>query len=259
MSTHSVGHNGVVVSTMPARAGKVDAVLGAAVDVARAAAQEVGGGAVGEHLGVHAEGDRVATHAFAAPLPGYRGWYWAVSLARAPRSSHVTVDEVVLLPGDGALLAPPWVPWSERVEPGDLAPGDLVPPVTDDVRLVPAYVPSDDPQVPDVAFELGLGRAHVLSRDGRLEASGRWQDGDYGPDNPMARQAPAHCGTCGFMVLVAGSLRAAFGVCANEISPADGRVVSVAYGCGAHSEASVVVPALADRVGDVYDDGELVE
>jgi Protein of unknown function (DUF3027) len=248
-----------VVATIPARAAKIDAVLGAAVDIARAAARAVGGDAVGEHRGVHAEDYRVVTHAFAATLPGYRGWYWAVSVARAPRNSHVTVDDVVLLPGEGALLAPPWVPWSERVEPGDLAPGDLVPPVADDVRLVPAYVLSDDPQVADVAFELGLGRVHVLSRDGRTEAAGRWHDSDYGPNSPMARQAPAQCGTCGFLVPVAGALRAAFGVCANEISPADGRVVNVEYGCGAHSEASVAVPALADRVGDVYDDGELVE
>jgi hypothetical protein len=39
---------------------------------------------------------------------------------------------------------------------------------------------------------------------------------------------------------LAGSLRQAFGVCANEFSPADGRVVSLSYGCGAHSEAAVM-------------------
>ena len=31
-----------------------------------------------------------------------------------------------------------------------------------------------------------------------------------------------------------------FGVCANEFSPADGRTVSLAYGCGGHSEAAVM-------------------
>ena len=39
---------------------------------------------------------------------------------------------------------------------------------------------------------------------------------------------------------VAGSLRQAFGICANEFSPADGHVVSLAYGCGGHSEAAVM-------------------
>src|SRR5699024_3108904 len=33
-----------------------------------------------------------------------------------------------------------------------------------------------------------------------------------------------------------GSLRGEFGVCTNQWSPADGRVVHLGYGCGAHSE-----------------------
>jgi hypothetical protein len=196
------------------------------------------------------------THAFAATLPGYTGWYWAVTLARAPRMKSATVDEVVLLPGAEALLAPPWVPWQERLRPGDLSPGDLLPPVTDDPRLVPAYIDSGDPAVEDVAFELGLGRARVMSREGRLDAAERWYDGDGGPESSMARQAPAHCGTCGFLLPLAGSLRAGFGVCGNEMTATDGRVVSVEFGCGAHSEAAVVVPSLAERTGEVYDDGD---
>jgi hypothetical protein len=39
---------------------------------------------------------------------------------------------------------------------------------------------------------------------------------------------------------IGGSLGQAFGVCANEFAPADGRVVSLAYGCGGHSEAAVM-------------------
>ncbi|TQE37869.1 DUF3027 domain-containing protein, partial [Streptomyces ipomoeae] len=39
---------------------------------------------------------------------------------------------------------------------------------------------------------------------------------------------------------IGGSLGQAFGVCANEFSPADGRVVSLTYGCGGHSEAAVM-------------------
>jgi hypothetical protein len=159
------------------------------------------------------------------------------------------------------LLAPAWVPWHERLRPGDLGPGDLLPSVADDPRLVPAYAAtdaaaSDDPAVEEVAFELGLGRARVMSREGRLDAAERWYEGDGGPDAPMAKQAPAHCGTCGFLLPLAGSLRAGFGVCGNEITATDGRVVSVEFGCGAHSEAAVVVPPLAERTGDVYDDGD---
>jgi hypothetical protein len=35
---------------------------------------------------------------------------------------------------------------------------------------------------------------------------------------------------------LSGSLRSEFGVCTNEWSPADGRVVHLDFGCGAHSE-----------------------
>jgi len=241
-------------------AGKVratDAVLSAAVELAREAAVVVGGGAVGEHLGVRAEADRIATHAFAATLPGYRGWYWAVTVARAPRSRTATVDEVVLLPGAEAMLAPQWVPWEERIRPGDLAPGDLAPPpAQDDPRLVPGYVLSDDPAVEAVAFELGLGRERVLSREGRSAAAQRWQSGDHGPRAAMARHAPASCGTCGFYLPLAGSLQAAFGVCGNEITDSDGQVVSVEYGCGAHSQVRVETMSTAEPAEIVFDDGE---
>lgn len=240
-----------------ARAAAPDAPLAAAVDLAREAAVAVGGESVGEHLGVRAEGERVATHAFAATLPGYTGWHWAVTVARVPRGRTVTVDEVVLLPGEGALLAPAWVPWEQRVQPGDLSPGDLLPsPTEDDPRLVPAYVESDDPAVEAVAFELGLGRERVMSREGRLLAADRWYSGTHGPDTSMARHAPAHCGTCGFYLPLAGSLSAGFGVCGNEVTESDGQVVSVEYGCGAHSQAVAEPTPLAEVAELVYDDGE---
>ncbi|MGI8680340.1 MAG: DUF3027 domain-containing protein [Jatrophihabitans sp.] len=233
-----------------------DVVCAAALDPARAAALEIGGDSVGEHLGARAEGERIVTHAFAATLPGYAGWHWAVTVARASRSRTATIDEVVLLPGDGALLAPGWVPWNERVRAGDLSPGDLLPPVADDMRLVPAYTLSDDPAVEAVAFELGLGREQVMSRDGRELATERWFTGDHGPDAPMAKQAPAHCGTCGFFLPLAGSLSAGFGACGNEVTDTDGQVVSVEYGCGAHSQTETQPPPLADTPEVVYDDGE---
>jgi hypothetical protein len=234
-----------------------DAALAAAIDTAQQAAIEVGGDSVGEHLGVHGDDDRIATHVFASTLPGYVGWTWAVTLARAPRGRKATVDEVVLLPGEDALLAPQWVPWQERVRPGDLAPGDLLPPPeVDDFRLVPGYVLSDDPQVESVASELGLGRERVMSREGRLDAAERWNAGDRGPHTAMARHAPAACGTCGFFLPLAGSLQAGFGVCGNEATDSDGQVVSVEYGCGGHSQVRFDVAPLAEQGEIVYDDGE---
>jgi len=231
-----------------------DAACAEAADLARAAAVEVGGRHVGDHLGLEPAGERVVTHLFSSTDPAYVGWQWAVTVARASRAKYVTVDEVVLLPGAGALLAPPWVPWSERLRPGDLGVGDLLPTTEDDDRLSPAYAAGDDAQEDEVAWELGLGRVRVLSRLGRIEAVERWYDGEAGPDTPIAKAAPARCGTCGFFLPVAGSLRQVFGVCANEFAPSDGRVVAVDHGCGAHSEAIVIVatpeplPSLLDDV-----------
>lgn len=233
-----------------------DPVLADAVGIARSAAEAEGLGGVGAHLGVHPEGEHVLTHTFVAQVPGYTGWIWAVTLAAAPQSDTATVDEVVLLPGHDALLAPAWLPWDRRVRPGDLSPGDLLPPPADDPRLVPAYLLSDDPAVEEVALELGLGREQVMSREGRLLAADRWFTGDRGPDAPMAQQAPAHCGTCGFFLPLAGSLRAGFGVCGNEVTDSDGQVVSVEYGCGAHSQVVLESAPLFEIAELVYDDGE---
>lgn len=218
-----------------------DAVCAAAVDLARTAAVEVAGDAVGEHLGVEAEpaaeGGAAVTHSFATRERGYVGWRWAVTVARGLNSDVVTVDEVVLLPGSGALLAPAWVPWSERLQPGDLGPGDLLPPPEDDPRLVPSYGDVDADELPfDLHRELGLGRRRVLSLEGRADAAERWYDGPGGPDAPIAKQAPGRCADCGFLVPLAGSLGRAFGVCANGVAPDDGRVVALQHGCGAHSE-----------------------
>ena len=234
---------GVLTSAEPAAVLPVsaapDPACVAAVELARSVAVEVGGAAVGEHQGVVADDALVVTHSFASTDPAYVGWQWAVTVARADGTETVTVDEVVLLPGAGALVAPAWVPYSERVQPQDLSPGDLLPPAPDDVRLVPAYADPEAELAADVFWELGLGRPRVLSQAGRDDAAERWYDGDRGPSAAMARQAPGQCLDCGFRIGLVGSLRAVFGVCANAQSPDDGRVVSLDHGCGAHSETSV--------------------
>jgi hypothetical protein len=250
-----MGDNARVMTV--AATSRPDVICAAAVEAARAAAAEAAGDAVGEYLGAQAEGDRLVTHSFGSLLTGYSGWRWAVTVARAPRSRHTTIDEVVLLPGGDALLAPPWVPWSDRLRPGDLGVGDLLPTSPDDDRLVPAYVLSDDPAVAEVALEVGLGRPRVMSRLGREETAERWFGGEGGPETAMARHAPAPCGTCGFFLPMAGSLRAVFGVCGNEFAPRDGQVVAIDHGCGAHSEALIEAPQPEPAPTPAYDDSTL--
>ena len=225
------------------------------IAMARAAAVEEAGieAAVGDYLGARAE-DAVATSAsFATTDRGYRGWYWLVTIA-VVEATHPTISEVVLLPGEGALLAPAWVPWDQRVRAGDLGVGDLLPTTPEDDRLVPGYLDSDDPAVREVEYEFGFGRVRVLGRLGRDDAATRWHDGPFGPGEPMAQQAPAACGTCGFYIRLEGLLGQAFGACTNEFSPADGRVVDAAFGCGAHSETVVDAPMISATTAVVMDE-----
>ncbi|WP_324606736.1 DUF3027 domain-containing protein [Psychromicrobium lacuslunae] len=104
------------------RIGKPDTVLAAAVEVARQQILSIAKPEqLGAHLAVRSEGERVATHLFECTKPGYQGWQWFAVLARAPRAKLVTVSEVGLLPTDDSVLAPEWLPWSERVRPEDAA------------------------------------------------------------------------------------------------------------------------------------------
>ena len=248
---------------------KPDAVTVAAVDDARAAlVADVGSADVGDHLGHLVEGERLVTHLFACTRRGYSGWRWAVTVARASRQRQVTVDEVVLVPGDDAIVAPAWVPYKERVQPGDLSPGDLLPVADEDPRLVPTWSFGDDPldtddkaQIRAVAQDLGLGRVRTLSPIGRDLAAQRWYDGDGGPGSPIAQAAPLSCDTCGFLVRVNGTLGELFGVCGNGDANDDGRVVSLDHGCGAHSEIMLAkkhepVP-VPDPVFDTLTPGEV--
>src|SRR5690349_1349110 len=243
----------VAVSPTRTRTREPDQACAEAVDLARDAVAAVAGAAgVGDHLGVQAEGERIVTHLFDCADPAYRGWRWAVTVVRAPRAKVVTVSETVLLPGPEALLAPDWVPWQDRLRPGDLGVGDLLPAPPDDERLVPLVVLEGDDAVvdwfsaeadeadrgPAEPGELPApGRSRVLSATGRDFAAERWYDSEHGPRTPLAHAAPAHCVSCGFFVSLSGELGRVFGACANAYAPDDGRIVSVDHGCGAHSEA----------------------
>lgn len=249
---------------------RVDNTLRQAVEMAKEAAIELAGAdSVGDHLGFVAEGERLGSHRFTCLDAGYRGWYWCVTITRVPRARLATVCEVTLQPGDDALLAPDWVPWAKRLRPEDLGPGDELPYIADDERLVAQAEPDpnaagesnpdartgerqEDQHATDTtggevedagkAAPAAIQRRRVLSVQGRAEAAERWYAGDFGPRAQRARRAAAHCNTCGFLLALAGSTRTMFGVCANAWSPADGHVVSLDHGCGAHSETDVQEP-----------------
>lgn len=94
----------------------LDQKLAQAKDFALAAlADLVPAEEIGDSHRVSAEDDRLVTHYFASTKRGYRHWEWYVSIARAPRQTEPTVCETGILPSEDALLAPEWVPWSERL------------------------------------------------------------------------------------------------------------------------------------------------
>jgi hypothetical protein len=92
-----------------------DPALLEARDLALAALRDITPEAtIGDAADYRVEPDGVVSLRFENRMPGYPGWLWTVSLARL-EDAEPTVLEVELLPDDGALLAPDWVPWAERL------------------------------------------------------------------------------------------------------------------------------------------------
>lgn len=218
------------------RSPRRDEILLGATELARQAALETAESSpVGEHLGAVMVAERLVVHRFRSLDAGYPGWVWEVTLARAPRSKKATVSEVDLIPGVGALLAPKWVPWSERLEPSDISRTDVLPYDANDPRLISGFEQVDEEGADVRQIDLiGFGRKRVLSQLGIDQAATRWYDSPAGPVPGL--KPSQQCQTCGFLLKLSGSLGTLFGVCANEWSPDDGRAVSLDHGCGAHSE-----------------------
>ena len=214
----------------------------------------------GEHRSVNTSASasttsHAATHRFLAKLPGYLGWQWAVVVAAPPAPTTRRSARSCWCRARRRCW-PRWVPWEERVQPGDLGPGDLLAPASTTTRgWFPATRrPATRPSTTSRSSS-GFGRRQVLSELGRADAAQRWHDGDYGPQSAMARSVRRVCRDCAFYVPLAGSLGTMFGVCANEMS-ADGHVVDAEYGCGAHSDTPAPAGSGSPRY-DPFDDGVL--
>lgn len=94
---------------------EADPVLLDSVEFARRALHDVtDDDSVGAFVGHSVDDDHTVTLQFANTLDGYPGWFWTVTLARVDDGGP-TILESELMPGDSALLAPDWVPWSERL------------------------------------------------------------------------------------------------------------------------------------------------
>ena len=85
-------------------------------DFAKAALIEASGrNKVGNFIEAFEEEGGVATFLFENNQKGYVGWRWSVTVFQSDKNEPATVSEIVLLPGPDSLVAPDWVPWSERL------------------------------------------------------------------------------------------------------------------------------------------------
>ncbi|MCU1438848.1 MAG: hypothetical protein JWP66_1935 [Naasia sp.] len=88
----------------------------AVVDAARAALLETTDElTVGPVTGIEEPVEGVLDVHFATGMPGYPGWSWSVGVSTIDGANAPSVLEVSLVPGEGALTAPEWVPWSDRL------------------------------------------------------------------------------------------------------------------------------------------------
>ncbi len=147
---------------------------------------------VGEVLAVEEVEPGVVDVRFACTTSAYAGWHWTVSTADLP-DQEPTVLEVELLPGDGALLAPPWVPWAERLaewrrqHPDERHPGES----TDDEGDEDADETDEDADLDedDLAVDDGLDElddADLEGEEGPEEAEQDSGDRSDEADDPHA-------------------------------------------------------------------------
>jgi hypothetical protein len=80
----------------------------------KAAKETAPSGGVGKFLGTLPEEAKVVSYRFEAKLKGYEGWEWHVVIFEGKKPNPATVSEVVMLPGKDSIVAPDWLPWSER-------------------------------------------------------------------------------------------------------------------------------------------------
>jgi hypothetical protein len=153
--------------------------------IARSALAEItAAGTFGDFISETDEGEGVYTLLFAATMGGYPGWHWTVSVAELPDSAP-TVLEAELLPGDGSLLAPEWVPWSERLVVGeDLeALADLDADLDDADDLDDDVLDDDHGDDPDDGIDFESSDLLALGEDEQNEAEA--ETDDDGPEPPL--------------------------------------------------------------------------
>lgn len=244
--------------------------------------------AVGDFVDTIALPDGVVDFRFVCTMRGYEGWQWSVTLHYDAEAERWTVNESTLLPTDQALVPPQWIPWKDRLQPSDLSVTDSIGTPQDDERLQEGVSEeaietadnvddhslvndrdedsdSNSDVLPDGTSKedfrqavdmLHLSRRRVMTPEAIAQTAQRWYAGQHGSKSLSTKVADGNvCATCGFMIPLAGSLGTMFGVCANQWSPDDARVVAFDHGCGQHSDIEPPEPSTMWIQADpAYDD-----
>ena len=222
---------------------------------------------VGDFVGAWIVDSNVLDMRFVSALKGYEGWQWSITMYHDIQADKWTVNESSLVPTAGALLAPKWIPWKDRLLPSDISPTDVLGTEPDDERLEQgvsggqasdSFRKTEVEEYTQIVEELNLSRSRVLSAEGRAQTAERWYNGPHGPKSLSTRVAAGKtCQTCGFFVQLQSELGTMFGVCANKWSQDDGRIVSLDHGCGEHSDIDPPEPSqLWIQPEPTVDDGD---
>ena len=168
----------------------------------------------------------------------YPGWRWAITVARVPRGKVATVCETNLVPGEGALLSPEWLPYAERLAPGDLGAGDVLP----TRRRTRTSSPGSRRPATRTSTRWPCGSsgsaASACSRRRGEAAAQRWYEGEAALTRRSPRRAPPPARR------VASSTRwqvhcALFRRVRQRVVTQRRSRRGLDHGCGAHSEVDV--------------------
>jgi hypothetical protein len=141
---------------------------------------------VGDFVSETDEGGHVVSYRFATTMSGYPGWNWTVAVAHLP-GEEPTIVESELLPAEGALLAPDWVPWSERMDDyraAQLALGEAAADSDDD----------DDDEDDDEDDDFGSDNLHGGDLDG-VDIDEALEALDLQVDEPEEAEAESDSGS----------------------------------------------------------------
>ena len=109
---------------------------------------------LGEFVESVEEEPGVTTFMWQSTHAGYLGWRVAAIVAHFGGDEPATVSEVLLVPGVDALVAPDWVPWSERLADYQALQAELEKQAALDAELAAADAEDADDEDADVEDSL---------------------------------------------------------------------------------------------------------